>query len=50
MKIVNKKTGAVQDSGLDDFNAHLLINEYQNDDFIIVPEDFIEIKQEIEKL
>jgi len=36
MKIVNKITGATIDSGLDDFNAHLLLNEYQNDDYIIV--------------
>ena len=36
MKIINKHTGAIIDSGLDDFNAHLLINEYQNDDYVII--------------
>ena len=39
MKIINKITGQTIDNGLDDFNAVILINEYQNDDYIIVEED-----------
>jgi len=50
MKIVNKKTGAVVDSGLDDFNAHLLINEYQNDDFIIVDNTNKMMEEHLESL
>lgn len=38
MKIINKITGQTIDNGLDDFNAGILINEYQNDDYIIVAE------------
>ena len=36
MKIVNKITGETIDSGLDAVMAHMLINEYQDDDYIIV--------------
>lgn len=45
MKIINKNTGAIIDSGLDEFNAHLLINEYQNDDYVII-NDNMTIEQE----
>ena len=40
MKIINKITGQTIDNGLDDFNAGILINEYQNDDYIIVEDDY----------
>jgi len=41
MKIINKVTGQTIDSGItDDFNAHILINEYQNDDYVIVENDY----------
>ena len=49
MKIINKHTGATIDSGLDDFNAHLLINEYQNDDYVII-NDNMTIEQVIDEL
>ena len=39
LKIINKITGENIDTGLDDFNACILINEYQNDDYIIVDND-----------
>jgi len=44
MKIINKHTKAIIDSGLDDLNAHLLINEYQNDDYVIVADTIEEDK------
>ena len=40
MKIINKVTGETIDNGLDDFNAGILINEYQNDDYVIVEDDY----------
>jgi hypothetical protein len=43
MKIINKHTKAIIDSGLDGFNAHLLINEYQNDDYMIVADTIEEV-------
>jgi hypothetical protein len=47
MKIINKTTGYVIDTGLDDFNAGILIDEYQNDDYIIVEEDNKRVTDEV---
>jgi hypothetical protein len=40
MKIINKKTAKIVDSGLDGLNAHMLIDEYQNPDYVIVGEKY----------
>jgi hypothetical protein len=40
MKIINKVTGEIITNGLDDFNAGILFDEYQNDDYMIVENDY----------
>lgn len=47
MKIINKITGQTIDNGLDDFNAGILIDEYQNDDYIIVMEENERLTDEV---
>ena len=47
MKIINKITRETIDNGLDDFNAVILIDEYQNNDYIIVEEDNERLTEEV---
>ena len=45
MQIINKVTGQIIDNGLDELNAGILINEYQDDDLVIVEDDYAFDKQ-----
>jgi hypothetical protein len=45
MQIINKVTGQIIDNGLDELNAGILIDEYQNDDYVIVEDDYAFDKQ-----
>jgi hypothetical protein len=44
MQIINKVTGQIIDNGLDG-NAGILIDEYQDDDLVIVEDDYVFDKQ-----
>jgi ATP-dependent exoDNAse (exonuclease V) beta subunit len=45
MQIINKVTGQIIDNGLDERNAGILIDEYQDDDLVIVEDDYAFDKQ-----
>jgi len=50
MKIINKITGETITNGLDDFNAGILIDEYQNDDYVIVEDTKAEKEAKLSKM